>query len=151
MSYYCGLVYCINKYEGEYIVTVFTVLHFVKRCMCDRSVLTQYSYYSDFFCSWPALRLRNWNCHGWVRYINNMKTTVWCMSLLILSIDLLWLCYFIMFYFKLKNGVMVKWWMVKCCNGKIKIRIGCLVPHNIESVHLFYFRTQHFCSRQSNS
>ena len=31
-----------------------------------------------------------------------------------------------MFYFKLTNGEMVKWWIMKCCHGEIKIRIGHL-------------------------
>ena len=53
-----------------------------------------------------------------------MKVTVVCMSSLLLSIDLRQLCYFIMFYFKLKNGEMVKWWTIKWYNGEINIRIG---------------------------
>ena len=99
------------------------VLRFVWDCL----VFTQYSYYRDLFCSGTALRLRNCHHHVWVRYIDTTKITFWCMSLLLLSIDLRWFCYFIMFYFKLTNGAMVKWWMTKWCNGEIKIRIGRLV------------------------
>ena len=51
------------------------------------------------------------------------------MSLLLLSIDLQQYFYFIMFNFKLTNGAMVKWWMVKWYNDEIKIRIGRFVSH----------------------
>ena len=94
-----------------------------------RSVFTQYSYYHDFFFLGPALRLRNCHRHGWLRYIDTTKITVWCMSLLLLSIDLRWFCYFIMFYFKLTNGAIFKLWMVKWCNGETKIRIGRFFSH----------------------
>ena len=96
------------------------------------SVFTQYSYYCDFFCLGPASRLRNRHLHGWVRYIDTTIITVWCMSLLLLSIDLRWFCYFIMFYFKLTNGEMVKWWAVKWFNGEIKIRISHFVSHSYQ-------------------
>ena len=62
-------------------------------------------------------------------YIDITKVTVACMSLLLLSIDLRRLCYYIMFYFKLNNGAMVKWWIVKWCNGEIKIRIVSFVSN----------------------
>ena len=101
----------------------------VLRFVWDRLVFTQYSYYHDLFFSGPELRLRNQHRHMWVRNIETTIITVWCMSSLILSIDLQWLCYFIMFYFKLTNGAMVKWWMFKCCNGEINIRIGHFFPH----------------------
>ena len=39
---------------------------------------------------------------------------------------------------------MEKWWMVKWCDGEIKIRIVRFFLTNIESVHLFYFLTEHF-------
>ena len=32
-----------------------------------------------------------------------------------------------MFYFKLTNDEIEKLWMIKWCNGEIKIRIGCFV------------------------
>ena len=51
------------------------------------------------------------------------------MSSLLLSIDIVQYCYFNMFYFKLTNGAMGKWCMVKWCNGKIKNRTGNLVSH----------------------
>ena len=86
-----------------------TVLRFV----WDRLVFTQYSYYRDLFCLGPASRLRNSHRHMLVRYIDTKQITVWCISLLLLSIDIWWFYYFIMFYFKLTNGAMVKWWMVK--------------------------------------
>ena len=38
-------------------MTVFIVVHFVKMFVWDSSVLNQYSYYRDFYCSWPASRL----------------------------------------------------------------------------------------------
>ena len=49
------------------------------------------------------------------------------MSLLLLSIDLQRIYYFITFYLKLINGAMEKWWMVKWCNGEIKNRTGHLL------------------------
>ena len=106
--------------------TKITVLWFVWYCL----VFTQYNYYRDLFCSGPALRLLNCHRHVWVRYIDTTKIIVWCMSSLLLYIDLRWFCYFIMFYFKLTDGAMVKWWMVKWYNSEIKIRIGRLVSHN---------------------
>ena len=112
---------------------------------------TQYSYYHDFFCLGPAFRLRNHHCHGWVCYIDTTIITVWCVSLLILSIDLRWFCYLIMFYFKLNNDAMVKRWVVKWCNGEIKIRIFRFISHKYRICLFFYFQTQHFLSRQSNS
>ena len=90
---------------------------------------TQYSYYCDLFCSGTALRFRDCHCHGWMRYIGNTESMGWCMSLLLLSIGLQWFCYFIMIYFKLTNGAMLKWWILKQCNGEIKIRIGHFVSH----------------------
>ena len=136
-------------------MTVFIVVHLVKRFVWDRSVFTQHSYYREFFCSGPASRIRYCHCHGWVRYIDTTEITVlifvwyrlvftsyscyrdlvclgtasrfrnchrhvwvryidtteitfWCISSLILSIDLWWFFYFNMFYFKLANGAMVK-------------------------------------------
>ena len=97
--------------------------------MWDCSVFTQYSYYRELFCLGPELHLRKCYRHRWERFIDTMKITVWCMSSLILSIDLQWFCYSIMFYFKLTNGTMVKWWMMKWINGEIKIRIGSFVSH----------------------
>ena len=104
------------------------------------SVFIQYSYYCDLFCLGPALCLRNLHCHVWVRYIDIKKTMVWCISLLLLSIDIRWLCYFILFYFKLTNGAMIKWWMVKWCNGEIKNRTGRFFSHKyrISSFVLFF-------------
>ena len=97
--------------------------------MWDCLVFTQYSYYSDFFCSGKVSRLRNRHSHVWVLYIDTMRITVWWISLLLLSIDLWWFCYFIMFYFKPINGAMVQWWMVKWLNGEIKNRTGCFDYH----------------------
>ena len=99
------------------------------RFVWDSSVCTQYSYYHDFFCLGPALHHCNHHRHVWVRYIVTTKITVWCMSSLLFSIDILWFYYFNMFYFKLTNGIIVKWWMVKLCNSEIKIRIGHFVSH----------------------
>ena len=99
--------------------------------MVDCSVSNQYSYYCDFFCLGTALRLCDCHRHVWVRYIYTTKITVWCMSSLLLYIDIQWFCYFIMFYFRLSQN------------------ISFLT--NIESVHLFYFRTQHFLQQTKQS
>ena len=125
---------------GASIVSLWTLLSRVSaqywyytnyglRFVWDSSAFIQYSYYRDFFCLGSASRLRNHHQHVWVRYIDNNKITVACMSSLLLYIDLRWLCYFILFYFKLTNGAMVKRWMVKCYNGEINIRIGHFVSH----------------------
>ena len=103
--YYCGLVYQIDKYEVEYRVTVFEVLHFVKRFVWFRSVFTQYSYYCDFFYSGPASRICDSHWHRWVRYIGTTNITAWCTPSLLLSIDLQLFCYFIMFCFKLSQNL----------------------------------------------
>ena len=134
-SYYCdffcsGPASCICERHRHgwvrYIDTKeITVLRFVWDCL----VFTQYSYYSDFFCSWKVSRLRNRHSHVWVIYIDTTRITVRWISLLLLSIDLWWFCYFIMFYFKPINGAMVKWWMVKWLNGEIKNRTGCFDYH----------------------
>ena len=85
-------------------------------------------------------------------------TTVWYMSSLLLSIDVRWLYYFIMFYFKLTNGAMVKWWMVKWCNDEIKIRIGHFVSHKYwicsfvffsNTTFSYSYHCDFFCSRQA--
>ena len=67
-----------------------------------------------------------------MRYIDTTKTMVWCISLLLLSIDIRWLCYFILFYFKQTNCAMVKW-----CNGEKKIRVGSFVSHTVIIVTYF--------------
>ena len=87
-------------------------------------VFIQYSYYRDFVCSWPESHLRYWHRHVWMRYIHTKKITVVCMSLLILYIDLQQICSFVVIYFKLTNGTMGKWWVVKWCNGEINNRTG---------------------------
>ena len=123
-----------------------------KVCVISFS-FSQYSYYCDFLYMGPTLRLRHYHFQRWVRYIDTKKIMGWCMSLLIFSIDIQWFYYFIMFYLKLTNGEMVKWWMGEWCNGvMVKCRKWLVVSFlpNIEYFHLFYFWTQHFCSRQSN-
>ena len=105
--------------------TKITFLRFVWDC----SVFTHSINYCDFFCLGPSLHLCNNHHHGWVHYTDTTNITFWCMSLLLLSIHIWWFCYFIMFYFKLTNGAMVKWWMLKWCNGEIKIIIGHFVSH----------------------
>ena len=99
-----------------------------------------YSYYRYLFCSGTALRFCNLNRHVWVHYIDNTKITVACMSALLLSIDQRQYWYFIMFSFKLTNGEMYKWWIVKCFYGEIKIRIVHFVAckYWICSFVLFY-------------
>ena len=114
--------------------------------MWDCLVFTQYSYYHEFFCWGCASRLRNCHRHVWLCYIDTTKIMVGCMSSLIFSIDLKWCCCFIMFYFKLTNGEMVKRWMVKCFNSEIRIRIGHFFLTNIESVHFFYFKHSIFAT-----
>ena len=101
----------------------------VLRSMRYRFVCIQCGYYHDFVCLWPASRLRYQHRHMWVRFIHTNKITVACMSSLILSIDLQGHWYFIMLYFKVTNGAMEKWWMVKSCNGEINISIGCFDSH----------------------
>ena len=129
-------------------MTVFIVLNFVKTFVWDRSVFTQYSYYCDFSCSGPASRLSDCHCHRWVRYIDTTKITVWCMSLLLLSIDLQWFYYYIMFYFKLTNGAMVEWWIVKYCNGEIKNRTGRLVSHKYRICSFYLFLNTTFLQQK---
>ena len=107
--------------------------------MWHRLVFTQYSYYSDSFFPGIASRICNRNCHVWVRYIDTTKIMVACMSPLLLSVDLLQYCYFIMFYFKLNNGAMVKLWMVKWCNGGIKIKIRHLFSQKYWICSFFLF------------
>ena len=68
------------KYSGQNRLTVFIVLHFVKRFVWDCSAFTQYSSYCELFCLGPASRLRDRHRHGWVCYIDTKKITVWCMS-----------------------------------------------------------------------
>ena len=105
--------------------TKITVLRFVR----DYLVFTQYSYYHELFFSGTALHIRNCCRHVLVQYIDTTKITVACMSLLLLSIDLRRFSYFILFYFKLTNVAMVKWWMVKWCNGEIKNKTGHFLSH----------------------
>ena len=120
------LRYCYCHGWVRYIdITKITVLRFVWDC----SVYNQYSYYCYSLCSISSLNLCSHHHHGWVHYTDTTNITVWCMSLVLLSIDLQPFCYFIMFYFKLTNGTMVKWWMVKLCNGEIKISIGRFFSH----------------------
>ena len=57
-------------------MTVFIVLHLVKRFVWYIFVFTQYGYYSDFFCLGPASHLSERHCHRWVRYIDTTKITV---------------------------------------------------------------------------
>ena len=107
--------------------------------MWDCSVFTQYIYYRELFCSGPVLPLHDCHCHRWVRYNDATKITVWCMSFLLLYIDLRRFSYFIMLYFKRTNGAMVKRWMVKWCHGVIKIRISCWFSHKYRICSLVLF------------
>ena len=75
-----------------------------------------------------------------------LKIMVECMSLLLLSIDLRRICYFIKIYFKLTNVAIEKFCMVKWCNAGINNRTGHFFLANIESVYLFYFQTQNFAN-----
>ena len=154
--YYCDL-FCSgpslllrDRHPHRWVRYIDTTLITVIRFVWDCSFFTQYSYYCDFFCLGPALRLCGRHHHGWVRWVDTTKNTFWYMSLLLLSIDIRWFYYFIMFYFKMTNGAMEKWWVVKWCNSEIKIRIGSFFYHKYWICSFFYFQTQHFCSRQSN-
>ena len=60
--------------------------------MWYRSVFTQYSYYSDFFCLVPSLRLFDRHCHVWVQYIDTKKITVWCMSSILIHMTYFPVC-----------------------------------------------------------
>ena len=70
------------------MVTVFIVLHFVKRFVWDRSVFIQYSYNRDFFCSVPASRLRDHVIVGYSptpgqqlsKILLNINITIWLQS-----------------------------------------------------------------------
>ena len=70
--------------------------------MWDCSVFSQYSYYCDFSCLGLASNFCDHCNHGWVRYIDTTKITVWCMSSLQLSIDIQWfvilLCFHLNFH-----------------------------------------------------
>ena len=57
-------------------MTVFTILHFVKRFVWDNLVLIKFSYYHDFFYLYLAMHLSDFHCHRWVRYIYTTKITV---------------------------------------------------------------------------
>ena len=75
--WYIALVWYLRQYR----MTVFnTVLHVVDMFVWDCSFFNQYSYYRDFFCSWPASRLHDRNCHMWVRYIDTTIFTFWRIS-----------------------------------------------------------------------
>ena len=52
----------------------------------------------------PASHLRDCHSHRWVCFIDTTKITVFCMTSLLLSIDLRQYCYFIMFYLKLSQN-----------------------------------------------
>ena len=90
-------------------------------------VFIQYSYYRDLFFSGPVLHLCNRHRRVGVRYTHTTKITVLSMSSLLLSIDIRQFYCFILFYFKLTNGSMDKWCMVKWCNVEKKVRNGRFV------------------------
>ena len=46
---------------------------------------------------------------------------------------------------------MLKWWMLKWCNGEIKNMTGCLFFTNIESVHFFIFEHNIFAGDKAES
>ena len=111
-----------------------SALYWYYKNYCFNVCVISFSFYSIKLFSWllflgPSSRLCNSHRHMWVRYIDTTKNRVACMSSLLLCNDIRQYCYFIMFYFKLTNGATEKWWMVKWCNGEIKIRIGRFVSH----------------------
>ena len=69
-------------------MTVFIVLHFVKRFLWDCSVWTQYSYYRDFYYLWPESHLRDCAIVGYSpppgQHVStifwNITITVWLKS-----------------------------------------------------------------------
>ena len=148
-SYYCDFFYsgtasCLcERHHHGWVCYIDTTKITVLSLVWDRLVFTKYSYYRDFFCSGPASHLCNFHRHRWVHHIDTTKMTVWCLSSLLLSIDLRWFCYLIMFYFKLTNGTMMKWWMIKWCNCEINKRIGRFfsIKYLICSFVLFSNRT----------
>ena len=89
--------------------------------------------------------------HVWVRYIDTTIIMVWCMSSLLFSIDLRWFCYFIMLYFKLTNGALVKWWMVKWCNGEIKNSTGYFFSHKYWICSFVLFSNTPFLQQKKQS
>ena len=125
-SQHCVLVNAI--FMGECAILILQKI-MVLTFLWYSLLLTQYSYYRDFFCLGTASRIRNRYRHVWVRFIDDTKITAACMSLMLFSIDLRWYWYFNIFYFKLTNGAIEKWWMVKWCNEKIEIRISPFVYH----------------------
>ena len=64
------------KYLGQYRVTFFIVLHFVKRFVWCLFVFTQYSYYFDLFCLGTASCICECHRHWWVCYIDTTIITV---------------------------------------------------------------------------
>ena len=122
---FSGPASCLRKRNRHgWVSYIDTMKIIVLRFVWHRLVYIQYSYYRKCFCSERASRLHNFHHHVWVRCIDTTNITVWCMSSLLLSIDLQLSCYSIMFHFKLTNVAMVKWWMIKWCIPEIKIRIG---------------------------
>ena len=106
---------------------------------------------SWLFCSGPKYRYCNSHFHMWVRYIDTKNNTVACMSLLLLSIDLRLFCHLIMFYFELTDGAMVKWWMLKLCNGEIKMSIGSFVSHKYWICSVMSFSDTTFLQQRNQS
>ena len=56
-----------------------------------------------------------------------------------------------MFYFKLTNGAVVKWCMVKCCNGEIKISIGHFFFHKYQICSFILFSNTTFLQKTNQS
>ena len=106
---------------------------------------------SCFLCLGSSLHLRNRHCHMWVRYIETTIITVCCLSLLLLSIDIQLLCYLIMFYFKLTNGKMLKWWMLKWYNCEVKIGISRFVSHKCLMCSFVLFSNTTFLQQTKQS
>ena len=127
---------CDYRCHGS-VSYIYTTRITVLRFAWYHLVFTQYSYYRDFFCFGSAWPLCNRHLDVWGRNIEYSKFTVACMSYLLLYIDLLRYCYFIMFYFKLTNGAMEKLWMVKWCNCEIKISIGHGFSHKYRICSFF--------------
>ena len=155
--YYCDLFFFGTSiaYSWSPLSRVSALYWYYKNCGFKVYVTSfsfiQFSYYRELFCSAPASRICNHRRHMWVCYIDTTKITVAYMSSLLLSIDLLQLCYFIMFYFKLTNDAMVKWWMVKCCNDEINNRTGHLFSHKYRICSLVLFSNRTFPQQTKQS
>ena len=77
------------------------VLQSVKRFVWDHSVLTQYSYYRDFYCSWPASRLHDRGIVGYIPQLyQQVSTILWNITI---TVWLKWQVHHVTHYFVLMH------------------------------------------------